>query len=126
MGDRALIVFHGGKQHSPVIYLHWGGYEVVGLLKKTRALMNDRLGDVEYTAARFCGICHEDTDGNTSLGMWNSPKDIEELKASNYSHGDAGVILVDVSDSTWIAKAYNGYGLKVDEKFHEELAIGNG
>ncbi len=102
MGDRAVIHFHNRVEVSPAIYLHWGGRDVKKLIGKVRHLMRGRGCDVQYTAARFVGICHETySDQNTGLGMFNAPngKDFEEVKSqildTEYSHGDAGVFLVD-------------------------------
>lgn len=126
MGDRALIHFHDGKEMSPCIYLHWGGESVPALLAKTRERMDSRGGDVSYTTARCVGIAHEESDGNLSLGVWNGPdQDYAKARAAMvkyepyewdktrkhfpYSHGDAGVFLVDCR--TWDVETFGGYGL---------------
>jgi len=80
MGDRALVVFKDPTQvdkddrYSPVTYLHWGGDKVPELLKKTKEIMEGRGLDINYTPARFIGVCHILMEGNLSLGTWNLPE----------------------------------------------------
>ena len=115
MGDRALMIFTDGKEVSPVIYLHWAGSKVPDLLEQHKALMASRGADVPYAAARFIGIVHATMpEQNLSLGMWNADRrirtavtrsDADTLKELSY--GDAGVVVVDVTDYSW--KAYGGY-----------------
>lgn len=125
MGDRALIIFIDldDRKVSPTVYLHWSGSHVPELLDEHRALMKGRFGDLEYAAARFVGVCHSHLDGNLSLGMWNTKPEIEaaalcvmggagEVPAAvealdEYSHDDAGVVIVNVDNMTW--KAFGGY-----------------
>ncbi len=113
MGDRAIVVFyekHRDNEYrfSPGVYLHWGGSEVHSLLQE--ALPRMRRGDASYSAARFCGVCHENIDGNLSLGLLPAPSSWEEATSESYSHGDAGVFLVDVQ--TWVVRCFNGYGFE--------------
>jgi hypothetical protein len=114
MGDRALVVFTDGKDVSPTTYLHWSGDAVPELLKEHHAVMQGRLGDVSYATARFIGICHTHIEGNLSLGCWNTSAehraaiiDRNKAKLADYSHGDAGVIVVDCNTGKW--SAYGGY-----------------
>lgn len=133
MGDCALVIFYdkpttsNPRKVSPTIYLHWHGYEVPPLLEKLKQLMLiDRPGDVDYSAARFAGICHDTIKGSTGLGLWATPQSVidavlvatdekapqEEIVAAKieldgYSHGDAGVVIVNTEDFTW--QAYGGY-----------------
>jgi len=96
--------------YSPVIYLHNSGYKIAELLKKTKTLMESRGLDLHYTVARFTGICHEDLPGNLSLGCWNLPEGFRKWsnkQISNFSHGDAGVVIVDVG--TWECKQYGAF-----------------
>lgn len=126
MGDRALILFHDEKTFGPTIYLHWGGESVPDLLEKTRERMEGRGGDVDYTTARCIGLAHEGSDGNLSLGTWNTQGYGDYQKARDRmtctetvawdktrqhyaeSHGDAGVFLVNVC--TWEVEMFGGYG----------------
>lgn len=94
MGNRASIVFTDGEEYSPVVYLHWNGFEVPDWLSQTRDLMNSRPGDLDYTAARFVGVCHGHIDGPLSLGLSNYAGDI-----AKHDPGDAGTFVVDVR--TW-------------------------
>jgi len=120
MGDRALIIFKQGNKiaetsYSPVVYLHWGGSDVPELLRKTRTLMESRGPDLDYTAARFVGICNESMKGNLSLGLWSLPVGFgswSKKKKEDYSHGDAGIVVVDVD--TWKFKQFGAY-YKLDQ-----------
>lgn len=131
MGDRALIHFHDGDEISPCIYLHWGGSIVEKLLQETRKKMEGREGDVQYTWARCIGIADDEVPGNLSLGVWNAPSDKyrearEEMIRMEpcsfdreqmhypYSHGDAGVFLVNCK--TWEVEYFGGYGLAGEAK----------
>lgn len=106
MGDRVLIQFKSGKELSPVVYLHWGGGSVAKLLLQTSSLLRTRGADVSYTCARFIGYCHaENPDSALSLGVWNQKT---KLSAKD-SHGDAGCIVVDVSDRPWQFECSGGY-----------------
>jgi hypothetical protein len=106
MGNRALVVFHDEHEYSPAVYLHWHGSKVPDLLRETWQYMEGRRGDLDYTAARFVGICHNAIEGNLSLGLQShrecrnsdSHKDRQHRLASwePYSPGDAGVFLVNV------------------------------
>jgi len=78
---------------SPVCYLHWGGSEVPALLRQCATIMHDRPGDLEYTFARFVGVCHTTpglNDSCLSLGVWNA----DGLLTEEYSHGDNGVFVI--------------------------------
>ena len=106
-----MVTFHDGaepeiRRFSPCVYLHWGGSSVAELLKK--AVPHMRTEDVDYSAARFCGVCHNAYDGNAGLGVFDSPTDDVEARSAEFSHGDAGVFLVDTT--TWLVEAVNGYG----------------
>lgn len=115
MGDRALVLFTDGTEVSPTVYLHWSGTNVPKYLEELKELMATRLDDVSYGCARFIGICHsKNAKDNCSLGVWSTDVKIEQAILCNeekdlakYSHGDAGVIVVDVKTYEW--KAYGGY-----------------
>ena len=115
MGDRALVIFTDGEKVSPVIYLHWAGSRVPDLLHRHKDLMASRGADVQYAAARFVGIVHSTMpEQNLSLGIWNADRntrnavlagDSDALAAM--SHGDAGLVVVDVRSYSWTA--WGGY-----------------
>jgi hypothetical protein len=116
MGDRAVVVFRDESNVSPTVYLHWNGSDVPRLLSELKETMKGREGDLSYSCARFVGICHNAIPGNLSLGLWPTPGDIARtvlskepigLLMAEYSHGDAGFIVVDVRNFTW--KTYAGY-----------------
>lgn len=113
MGDQALVVFTDGETNfSPTVYLHWRGCYVAALLNV--ALPRMRTGDVPYSAARFCGVCHEDIPGPAGLGIFEGPKDRAEAMSSDFWHGRAGVFLVNVN--TWHVECFNGYGFRFEKK----------
>lgn len=111
MGDRAIVYFKSGSSDAaPGVYLHWDGHKVKQLLEE--AIPRMRSGDPGYSAARFCGVCHENIEGNRSLGLLCPPPDFEENTLKAGSHGDAGLFLVDVD--TWEARCYGGYGFRLE------------
>jgi len=125
MGDRVLIIFKDKTEVSPTCYLHWGGANVLDNIEKIKKYMGSRIGDLPYTCARFLGLLHsQDPNSSSGMGVWNTPKHIgdaiikEDSAVSglleDYSHGDAGVIVVDVCGFTW--KAYAGYIARDQEK----------
>ncbi len=95
MGDRAVVVFKDKDEYSPCIYLHWEGSYVMKFLKDASPRLRD--GDVQYTAARFVGICHESIESNLSLGIFNMVADDD---FESIDPGDNGVWVVDVRDWT--------------------------
>jgi len=127
MGDRALVVFKetselvGKTEYSPVIYLHWNGEDVPGLLQKTKKVMEGREHDLSYTSARFIGVCNNYLEGNLSLGMWNLPSNFNQWTKKEkikYGHGDAGLIVVDIN--TWLFEQYGG-GYKLKQIAHTNI-----
>jgi hypothetical protein len=114
MGDRALVIFKDETKISPVIYLHWAGSDVPQYIEELKALMADRRGDATYASARFTGIAHTANVSSVSLGLYAlHPQLAKAIKATDaetlasFSHGDAGLIVVDARDFSW--RAYGGY-----------------
>lgn len=128
MGDRALIIVTDGKEYSPTVYLHYGGSRVPDIIERTFNHMKTRPGDVSYFTARLIGLAHQDNPNSPlSLGVFATKIIVGEcaarvvrairdgekisegmsLKLENYSHGDAGVIVVDCDNFT--CSAYGGY-----------------
>ena len=111
MGNRACIVFFDRTCVSPTVYLHWHADAVPAWIGQLKELMSGRFSDASYAAARFAGICHDNINGNLSLGL--SSNDLSLADALNKdrmeaeSPGNAGIVVVDTSDFTW--KAYGGY-----------------
>jgi len=111
MGDRAVVFFiHKYKikgeekiSVSPGVYLHWSGRPERVEEFLTKALPRMRQGDCQYSAARFCGVCHEMIEGNLSLGLFNAPDNLIEMSREEMDERflcDNGIYLVDVSDWT--------------------------
>jgi hypothetical protein len=100
MGDRILIQVtrkpkSGPVEFSPIAYGHWMGASAPEILTRLKERMKDRTGDVTYTFARLLQeMAAEEPEGALSLGCWNA----EQVLTSEASHGDAGVVLVDVSN----------------------------
>lgn len=118
MGDRGVILITDGDYYSPGIYVHWNGYQLLELLEA--AIPSMRSGDVGYSAARLCGVLHNEIDGNTGLGLVSSPSD-EDLREDffDYSPGDAGVLVYDCT--TGACTAYAGYLADAAEDEENEI-----
>ena len=69
MGNRALVIFTDGDRVSPVVYLHWCGDKVPAWLDDLKQLMHGREGDVDYSCARFIGLCH---NRSPATSRWES------------------------------------------------------
>lgn len=131
MGDRALVVFVSKKDSevSPVIYTHWGGDSTPIRLVECFELMKGCRDDLAYVAARYVGLLHASTGGNTGMGMWNAPTGtfdeiLATLSSGDYSHGDAGVFLVHIDEPTWKVEVFHGYGFQlVREPDPEHLKV---
>jgi len=102
MGDRCLVVVTDGTEISPAIYTHWAGYQAPDILVKAGADGLIRKDDVSYASARICGAFHEalKDSGALSLGLIAPPSALDSDTLRKFSHGDAGVILVNVSDGS--------------------------
>jgi hypothetical protein len=75
--------------------------------------------DALYSSARLCGVLHELIPGNGSLGLLPPPDgDAKNIDWAAESHGDAGVIVIDVTNKTAMGCAGALYG-----KVIENLAI---
>lgn len=117
MGDRAVVTFHTNKNdYSPAVYLHWAGIKIPDLLQRAATRM--KKGDPNYSAARFCGVCHENMDGRTGLGLLEAPNPgetpLEEYCGiDKYGHGDAGVFFVNVD--TGEVRQFGGYDMTLPE-----------
>lgn len=119
MGDRALVVCHKGRSDfSPAVYTHWNGHKVGELLDKAQHVM--RKGDTSYASARLAGTFHENIKGMLGFGLLPAPASWEEATSEDYSHGDAGVFMVDVD--TGLVECFNGYGFE-DTKQGEAYAM---
>ena len=103
MGDRAVIIMaENGVRHDVAVYLHWNGENAIELIEA--ALPRMRHGDASYSTARFIGCCHNEIDGNLSLGCFAvSP----EENLVDINPGDAGVIVYDCS--TGVITCIGGY-----------------
>jgi hypothetical protein len=106
MGDRVLFQVKGSDgEFSPVAYGHWCGERAPLIVAKLRERMKDRAGDVPYTFARLIQeMCGDSKDG-LSFGAWNADK----LLTKDDSHGDAGVVLIDVTKNPMTCECVGGY-----------------
>jgi hypothetical protein len=105
MGDRVLFQVINGPKFSPVIYCHNMGSAVPEICRQLGDLMGDRFGDVEYTAAQLLRIASKDSDGPLGFGIWNADK----ILTVDDSHGDAGVVLIDIYQPTMRFHVMGGY-----------------
>lgn len=106
MGDRVLIQCFSSKtgKVGPVIYGHWSGYDSSEAVRRLAKRMKGRDGDVPYSSARMVQELVGTDNGNTGFGIWNEEKKLEEKS----SHGDAGIILIDV-DNDHRCECLGGY-----------------
>lgn len=111
MGDRLLMQVKGpADECSPVIYCHWQGSAAGAICEELRERMKGRDRDVSYTAARLVQIATAgDPTGNMSFGIWNAAGILTEKD----SHGDAGIVIVDVSTDKMSFSCLGGY-LSID------------
>ncbi len=110
MGDRVLIIFKSddnGHSHAPAVYGHWSGHEMPELLAAATEAGWLRKGDVGYSAARLCGWMCKQSDGCTGVGIIAAPDDLSKETLTKFSHGDAGVLVVDVD--TGEVETFGGY-----------------
>ena len=123
MGDRAIVVVKSDKDReiSPQIYVHWDGYRVPSLIHS--AAPGLRRGDLPYTVARLIGHFHDQIEGNTGLGVFNThwPEGtthedrIKLLQTSDrFDHGDNGVFIFDL-DTGEITQHQGFSGSRNDE-----------
>jgi hypothetical protein len=113
MGDRVLfqVVLRAdktneAKEFSPVMYGHWSGSAAPGIAKRIKKRMGKRTGDTDYTAARLIQEMINGDNGELSFGMWNADRVLTEED----SHGDAGVVLVNLySDKEMSFECFGGY-----------------
>lgn len=113
MGDRAVVYVDGA---SCALYLHWGGSAVRELLLEAAPTM--RKGDEDYAQARLIGVAHLKWPGLTGVGVLPPPK--ETPPSRDYSHGDAGVFVVD--PETGVVECFHGYGFRDEQA--PTLALG--
>lgn len=114
MGDRAVIYV---KDSACALYLHWGGREVRKLLKKAAPTM--RRDDPDYAQARLIGAACAMSPGITGIGVLPPPESLPP--SDDYSHGGAGVFVVDCK--TGIVETFHGYGF--DGEDAPVLTLGN-
>lgn len=117
MGDRVLIILKkrsdGRATYSPVFYAHWSGSDAKTIIQRLRNRMGDRYDDLDYCFARLVQDGIHNDSGNTGFGCWNSK--VDAFGALNEeSHGDAGRIVVDITEPTWEAYCADGYGFDSD------------
>jgi hypothetical protein len=115
MGDRGIVVFKAGEHISPAVYVHWHGENLPELLREAAPTL--RANDPDYAAARFCGHVANKAKGKTGVGIFNTTT-LADVRDREFSHGDAGVVIVDVG--TGEIEAINGY---LSEREFEKLHL---
>lgn len=122
MGDRVLVTFtdKDNTDYTPAIYMHWAGDAAAELIRNAQPML--RRGDPSYAAARFCGECHKSLTGELGLGLLDAPKPSEPGFAwEDYSHGDAGVYVVNVDTGEVACHAGYGEGFQLDPDAFAEV-----
>lgn len=105
------------KGFGPVVYGHSSGSIAVQVTRNLAERMKSRQGDLEYSSARLVQEMVGADSTNLGFGMWNA----DELLTAEASHGDAGVILIDV-DNGHKCLCFGGYlkngedGFPVDDR----------
>ena len=96
MGDRVVLQCYGDGEVGPAVYGHWSGQDALAVIERLRERMRARPGDVAYWSARLVQELTRMDRGCLGFGIWNAPA---KLTAKD-SHGDAGVILIDVRNGS--------------------------
>lgn len=105
MGDRVLFQVIRRSEVSPVVYCHNSGSEVRDICERLKTRMQGRFGDLHYTAARLVQECINDRPGYLSFGIWNWDRPLTE----GDSHGDGGVVIIDINGAQMEFKCFGGY-----------------
>lgn len=105
MGDRVIMQVVKHDKFSPVAYGHWSGDQTPRMIARLRQRMLERPGDAEYTFARLIQEMTKDDNGALSFGAWNA----DRIQNKDDSHGDAGVVLIDVSQNPLQCVCMGGY-----------------
>lgn len=87
-----------------MVYCHWSGRTAPLIVAALAERMKTRQGDLMYSNARLVQCAIANDDFNTGFGIWNADK----LLTADDSHGDAGVVLIDV-DNDHKATYLGGY-----------------
>ena len=93
MGDRVLMQCYSGEEFGPAVYGHWSGESAPAIVEKLRKQMQGRPDDLAYASARLVQCMIGTDTGNTGFGIWN----VDHILRAEDTHGDAGVVLIDVS-----------------------------
>lgn len=114
MGDRVLMQCYSSKsgETGPVVYCHWNGSEAGVIVRRLAKRMESRGADLHYASARLVQDAINGDEGNVSFGVWNRA----DLLTEGDSHGDAGVILIDV-DNGYKTTCLGGYMITGDDGF---------
>jgi hypothetical protein len=106
MGNRVLYQVVSGKEFSPVVYAHWSGYKAFQICKRLEERMKGRHNDVPYAAARLLQeVIGTEVEGNAGYAIWNADK----VLTAEDSQGDAGVVIIDVSEEKHTYTVFGGY-----------------
>jgi len=111
MGDRALVQFKNKDESSPVLYTHWYGDTVLEIIQDTYDEMvkeRRKPNDIEKAFMHFLANMMARGDKDCSC-LFNQHR----LLTEDDSHGDAGCLVVDVSESDdknpWKIYSAGGY-----------------
>jgi hypothetical protein len=105
MGDRVIFQVIDGSKFSPAIYCHNMGHAAGEICAQLANIMVDRSNDAAYTAAQVLRIASKDSEGPLGFAIWN----VDRVLTVDDSHGDAGVVLIDVYQPTMRFHVFGGY-----------------
>lgn len=116
MGDRVVIIGTDktGEISPAAIYLHWGAGDCLDQIVAAGNAGILRDDDLPYAMARLCGWFHSlSPNRTTGLGLVPPPTDLTDDTLKEFSHGDGGVVVLNVTDGTIRCTA--GYLAREDE-----------
>lgn len=114
MRDRALIIFKNDRGVSPTIYLHDAGEFAPDFIADLAAKTGHRAITPDQAAERFLDVIRRDHPGAVALSVYDTYPRLCDAALRNdaagltaYAEDDAGLILVDTADYSWLA--FGGY-----------------
>ncbi len=114
MGDRVRMQCFSGDDFGAIVYCHWAGAAAPEIVKAMAERMKNRPGDLDYATARLAQAAMGNDSYDTGYGITNAT----HLLTADDSHGDAGVILIDVQNNFRV-QCLGGYLKSKDGQFVE-------
>ena len=97
MGNTVLMQCVNKKtgEFGPVCYGYYTGTDAPAVVERLARRMRERQNDVQYSSARLVQEMIAFEDGCLGQAIWNA----DHILTAEDSQGDAGVVLIDVSDN---------------------------